>query len=54
MNKSSCNNQHKIESITVPFELDLENTPVIGNFDPSNKSVNSKYAIVNSIYTLVK
>jgi len=55
MNKLSCNtNQHKGESITVPFELDLENTPVIGNFDPSNKLVNSKYALVNFMYTLVK
>jgi len=49
MKPSSNNiNQHKGESITVPFELDLENTPVVGNFDPSNKLVNSKYVLTEA------
>lgn len=49
MNNSSNNiNRHECESITVPFELDLENTPVVGNFDPSNKLVNSKYVLTEA------
>ena len=49
MNTSSCNiNRHEFESITLPFELDLENTPVIGNFNPPNKLVNSKYVLTEA------
>ena len=47
MNTSSHNiNRHEFESITLPFELDLENTPAVGNFNPSNKLVNAKYTLV--------
>lgn len=49
MNTTSCNiHHHEFESITLPFELDLENTPVVGNFNPSNKLVNSKYVLTET------